>query len=51
MIPITISADLKAILPNVVVGCLTANVEVSEHDDGLWREIEATTGAETGVVK
>ncbi len=41
MIPITISPDFKAVLPSVVVGCITANVRVAGHDAGLWREIEA----------
>lgn len=43
MIPLTISPDLKAILPNVAVGCITANVHVTEHDQSLWREIETAT--------
>jgi hypothetical protein len=40
MISVAISPDLKAIVPNVVVGCITANVRVTEHDNGLWEEIE-----------
>ena len=49
MIPIPISPDLKPILPNVVVGCLTADVQVTEYDDGLWREIEAVTARFRGM--
>ena len=41
MIDLYIAPDLKAVAPNVVVGCITANVHVTEHDDGLWQEIEA----------
>ena len=40
MLNLTISPDLKAKLANVVVGWITANVHVAEHDAGLWREIE-----------
>jgi len=49
VIPINISLDLKTILPNVVVGCLTANIKVAEHDDRLWREIEAATARFRGM--
>lgn len=49
MISINISPDLKTILPNVVVGCLTANVQVTEHDDGLWQEIEAAAARFRGM--
>jgi DNA/RNA-binding domain of Phe-tRNA-synthetase-like protein len=41
VIPLAISPELKAILPKVVVGCMTAGVRVTAHDDGLWQEIEA----------
>lgn len=41
MIPITISGGLRAVVPHVAVGCITANVDVTEHDDGLWKEVEA----------
>ena len=40
--PLTISPDFKAKIPNVVVGWITATVRKSQHDEGLWREIEAT---------
>jgi DNA/RNA-binding domain of Phe-tRNA-synthetase-like protein len=46
---ITIARDLKAILPNVVVGCLTAGVRVTEHDAGLWQEIETAAGRFWGM--
>jgi DNA/RNA-binding domain of Phe-tRNA-synthetase-like protein len=49
VILITISPDLKAVIPNVVVGCITANVQVTEHDEGLWREIEAAAARFRGV--
>ncbi len=43
MLHLTISADLKAVLPHVVVGYIIANVQVTEHDEALWQEIEAAT--------
>jgi len=41
MIDLSIDFHLKATVPNVVVGCVTAHVQVTEHDEGLWKEIEA----------
>ena len=41
MITLTFSPDFKVALPNVVVGCVTANVRVTPHDEALWLEIEA----------
>ncbi len=41
MLPLTISPDLKAIVPAVAVGWITATVRNSQHDEALWREIEA----------
>lgn len=33
----------------MVVGCITANIQVTEHDEGLWREIEAATARFRGM--
>lgn len=41
MIDLFISPDFKAVLPNVVVGCVTASVQITEHDEGLWQQIDA----------
>jgi DNA/RNA-binding domain of Phe-tRNA-synthetase-like protein len=41
MIDLTIDPTLKATVPNVVVGCITAHVQITEQDEGLKREIEA----------
>jgi DNA/RNA-binding domain of Phe-tRNA-synthetase-like protein len=49
MISVTIAPDFKAIVPNVVVGCVTANVQVTEHDDGLWEEIDVAAARFRGM--
>ena len=38
---LAISAELKAKVPGIAVGYITAAVHVAEHDADLWREIEA----------
>ncbi len=43
MIDLTISPDLKSKIPALAVGWITAGVGVTEHDEGLWREIGAAT--------
>ena len=42
MIDLTIAPEFKAKIPGVAVGRLTAIVRNSQHDEALWREIEAT---------
>ncbi len=42
MIDLTIAPEFKAKIPGVAVGWLTAVVCNSQHDEALWREIEAT---------
>ena len=49
MIDLSISPDLKSIVPNVVVGCMTANVRNSQHDEALWQEIEAVAARFRGM--
>ncbi len=41
MIDLTINADLESKVPALTVGWITATVQVAEHDEALWREIEA----------
>jgi DNA/RNA-binding domain of Phe-tRNA-synthetase-like protein len=41
MIPLTIDAELKAKIPAVAVGFVTATVRNAEHNDALWKEIDA----------
>jgi len=45
----TIAPELKAIIPTVAVGCLTASVRNSEHEDPLWREIDSAAVRFRGV--
>ncbi len=49
MLSLTISADLEAKIPNVVVGWITANVRNSQHDETLWQEIEAIAAQFRGM--
>lgn len=43
MIHLSIAPELKRAVPAVTVGCLTARVRVTAHDEALWREIERAT--------
>lgn len=49
MIALSISPELKAALPDVVVGCVAADVEVAAADAGLWREIETAAARFQGM--
>ena len=49
MIFLTISPDLKARLPNVAVGWITAAVSVAEHNSDLWQEIETAASRFRGM--
>jgi len=48
-LPLSIAPEFKAKIPNVVVGWITASVRNSQHDDGLWREIETAAAPFRGV--
>jgi DNA/RNA-binding domain of Phe-tRNA-synthetase-like protein len=50
MLSLTISPELKAKIPKVVVGWITASVRNSQHDEALWREIEAAAARFRGMV-
>jgi DNA/RNA-binding domain of Phe-tRNA-synthetase-like protein len=41
VIELSIAPDLKSKIAGVTVACLTARVQVAEHDEALWAEIEA----------
>jgi DNA/RNA-binding domain of Phe-tRNA-synthetase-like protein len=41
MLSLSISPDLHAKIPHVVVGWITGSVRNSQHDEALWQEIEA----------
>ncbi len=49
MIDLTIAPDFKAKIPGVAVGWLTAVVCNSQHDETLWREIDATAARFQGL--
>src|SRR5215467_15949625 len=37
---ISIHPALKALVPNLALGCVAANVTVEKHNQALWREID-----------
>ena len=41
MIEISIDPLLKSKVPDLVLGCVSATVQVTQHDAQLWREVEA----------
>ena len=41
---IIISQDIKTKLPGLTLGCIECDVVISEENNELWREIEATCG-------
>jgi len=49
MIDLTIAPDLKAKVPDVAVGWITAAVRNSQHDDTLWAEIKAAAARLQGM--
>jgi DNA/RNA-binding domain of Phe-tRNA-synthetase-like protein len=49
MLSLTISPDLKAKVPGVAVGWITASVHNGRHDEGLWREIEIAAARFRGM--
>lgn len=49
MLPLSISPDLKAKVPGVAVGRITAAVRNSRHDEALWREIDAAIARFRGM--
>ena len=48
-LPLSISPNFKAKIPNIVVGWITASVRNSQHDEALWREIETAASRFRGV--
>jgi DNA/RNA-binding domain of Phe-tRNA-synthetase-like protein len=49
MISLSIAPEFKAIVPAVAVGCLSAHCRNSEHDEGLWQEIETAVRQFAGL--
>ena len=46
---LTIATEFKTKIPAVVVGWITSTVRNSQHDEALWREIEAAASRFRGV--
>jgi DNA/RNA-binding domain of Phe-tRNA-synthetase-like protein len=44
MVPITFAEELRRALPDFYIGVIQSPVRVTEHDDGLWTEIDARIG-------
>ncbi len=49
MIDLNITPDLKAKIPAVAVGWITANVGNSQHDEALWQDIEGSASRFRGM--
>jgi DNA/RNA-binding domain of Phe-tRNA-synthetase-like protein len=37
---LSITKELKAVVPNLALGCVSARVSVEKHNEALWREID-----------
>ncbi|HKT51481.1 MAG TPA: phenylalanine--tRNA ligase beta subunit-related protein [Candidatus Angelobacter sp.] len=44
MILVSISADLKRVLPDLALGCVSAHVKVEGHSESLWHDIDRHLG-------
>ncbi|HVG89912.1 MAG TPA: phenylalanine--tRNA ligase beta subunit-related protein [Alphaproteobacteria bacterium] len=42
---------LKALVPNLALGCISANVTVEKHNQPLWREIDQRLAHLTATIK
>jgi DNA/RNA-binding domain of Phe-tRNA-synthetase-like protein len=49
VIDLTIAPEFKAKIPSIAVGWITATVRNSEHDEALWRQINATVNLFRGM--
>ena len=49
MIDLAIAPEFKAKIPAVAVGVVMASVEVGQHDETLWQEIEAAAARFQGM--
>jgi len=48
---ISIQPALKALVPNLDLGCVSANVTVEKHSEALWREIDHHLAHLTATIK
>ncbi len=49
MIALNIAPQFKTRIPGLTVGFLTASVTVTQHNEGLWREIDAAAAGFRGM--
>ncbi|HEX3155601.1 MAG TPA: phenylalanine--tRNA ligase beta subunit-related protein [Candidatus Angelobacter sp.] len=40
MISLSINPELKVLVPQLALGCVSSRVSVEKHNEGLWREID-----------
>jgi DNA/RNA-binding domain of Phe-tRNA-synthetase-like protein len=48
---ISINPALKALVPNLALGCVSAHVSVEEHNEALWLEIDQHLGHLSAAIK
>lgn len=48
---ISIHPALKALAPDLILGCLSADVKVEKHNEVLWREIDQHLALLTSTIK
>ena len=51
MIKVAINADRNQRVPNLVLGCVSANVTVTKRNEALWREIDQHLAHLTSTIK
>ena len=48
---LSITKELKAVAPNLALGCVSASVAVKQHDEALWIEIDKHLAHLTATIK
>jgi DNA/RNA-binding domain of Phe-tRNA-synthetase-like protein len=51
VISVSISKELKTLVPNLLLGCITADVIVAKHNEELWQEINLHLVHLTSTIK
>lgn len=51
MVKVAINADRNQRVPNLVLGCVSANVTVTKRNEALWREIDQHLAHLTSTIK
>jgi hypothetical protein len=44
MLEISIQAGLKTHLPDLALGCVSADIRMEKHSESLWRDIDKHLG-------